>query len=291
MGSGQNAGQHEKLEPQERLVLALAGVPTRNAQGPAAPAELDVYLRRNVDPWATDVNTLTEDLWTGFQDGVDLAGERATVAAIWMLEQEVRHVRKHGLHLMRGLSGSGWPHAQYQFGLELLKGGVVDRDLKGAKALFEQVCSDQKTAPQVRAKALVTLGDMLRDGRGCVRDQARALSLYEQAALLKDGTGAHRAGLFHHGLVDGWNGQRDLNLAAHYYEIAADRGEVKAQTALGLLHGSGQLKKSDSSYGLKLLQRAMEGGEGVATAVLATMQRGVRTTGAASREKSHGSLA
>ena len=278
-------------EPVQRVILTLAHVSSARDKEVASAAELDLYLRRKVDPEETDISTLTDELWSAFQEGQAQAGARATVAAVWMLEQDVRHLRKHGLSLLRGLSGSNCAEAQFHLALEMLRGGAIDRDLKGAKALCEAVCKSTDEIPSVRGKALVKLGDLLRDGRGCEKDPIRALELYEQAAALNNGTGAHRAALFHHGLVEGWDGDRDLNRAAHFYEIAAVCGEVKAQTALGLLHGSGALKQSDSVYGLKLLKRAMEGGEGVATAVLSTMQRESSSGGSSVGARSRGQTA
>lgn len=259
-------------QPRPRHVLTLAEV-VATQNGCVDANHIRQYLSRKVDLDETDVSQFVADLWSEFElDPRSAVSDGAATAAAWMVSSTARQARKLGLALLQAMAGKGHAGAKFELALAHMEGHAVDRDARAANGMLEQVVRNTSSTHQLHRRALVQLADSLRTGRGCIRDVSRALDFYTQAAHLGDGYAANRVGTYYHGLTPDWSGSQDLERAASFYAIGVRHGDVKSQTALGVLHGSGKLRASDKEYGMKLLRRSVDAGDARATTILVGMR-------------------
>lgn len=190
--------------------------------------------------------------------------ENASDIAIWMVGRGDKQGVAHGIRLLKYLSLQGLASAMFNLAIEKIKGQCLNRDFVGANTLLERVIAEEKQDIALVGEAMNVLADSYRIGRGRKINLAAALDLYMQAADRGVAEAAFNAGLFFHGKIPSAGIQYQPSKAAHYYEIAADMGNIPARTNLGLLHACEVFPTAVKAHGLKLLRMSVADGDAYA---------------------------
>lgn len=214
---------------------------------------------------------LVEEALERYRRG-DLPGTVADALAHAMLAEGQEEGAKAGAMLRDKLAQNGCVGSLYNLAIDKLLGRRTSVDASGANALLRKVIGqDTSEYPGLRSIALNTLGESLRDGRGCQQDDREAVRLFEEAAALGSADAAFSAALYYNGKTAPSVVHVDFGRAAELYELAAEAGMVKAQTNLGVLHVGGVFDGADLETGVNLLNRSIVQGDEVAREALATM--------------------
>lgn len=150
------------------------------------------------------------------------------------------------------LAAAAW--AGYFF----LGGLAEDEPMRQARLFNEQVAALQPKADAGDAAALIALGDLYRTGPKDLRDLARAVALYREAARQGHPDARFRLGRLHEA---GEGVERDVAAAIRWYELAAQAGgHAGAEFALGDLYFHGRGVAQDHAEALAWFRRAAEQG-------------------------------
>jgi len=116
----------------------------------------------------------------------------------------------------------------------------------------------EAAAAKGNPRAETALGEVLLNGEGVPRDDARGVALLEKAARAGHGPAAFRLGML---LARGDNGvARDAARAVAYFRAAAAAGEAEAFFNLGAAHANGRGAKRDLAEALAWLMVAKRRG-------------------------------
>ncbi len=146
-------------------------------------------------------------------------------------------------------AAQGHPGALYNLGVLALETDVKTRDYGGAAALF------QHAADAGDIDALYALANLYKSGEGVSRDLAHAAELFKTAADER-----HPGAQIEYGIM-AFNGEglpKDEAVAAHYFQLAAYEGNPVAANRLARLYaaGRGVAKNSVEAAHWHLLARA-----------------------------------
>ncbi len=146
-------------------------------------------------------------------------------------------------------AAQGHPGALYNLGVLALETDVKTRDYGGAAALF------QHAADAGDIDALYALANLYKSGEGVARDLGRAAELFKKAADER-----HPGAQIEYGIM-AFNGEglpKDEAAAAHYFQLAAFEGNPVAANRLARLYaaGRGVAKNSVEAAHWHLLARA-----------------------------------
>lgn len=256
-----------------KVVITWCEIEATLGSGQITAERVMRYLERKIDIECTDLADLTTEIWSRHSAGLPQADDIAVTYACWMMVQGNSKLRTVGAAMLQALAAKEVPGALYEMSAAYLKGHAVDRNLNLGFRLCQAAFFSGTAAPDLKIKAAFALAELLLTGRGTVRDPERSFSTFAYAAHRRHAKAAYRLGQFHHGQVEGWKSGQDLEAAAQYYELAAELGEVRALTALGILHVTRSLKAADQRKGVELLQRAHQAGDANAAEALRRVQR------------------
>lgn len=144
---------------------------------------------------------------------------------------------------------SGNMNAAYCFGLALLEGDGVARDVQAG--LRWMIAAADKEHPS----ALGHLGWIYSEGRLVPKDDARAFELYRRGAIQGDLYSQRSLGWAYR---FGRGCERDLLNAKFWYEKAAERNDEDALVALGILHEYAEGLPKDLAKAAQYYFRAAE---------------------------------
>lgn len=199
--------------------------------------------------------------------------QRASGLALWFIMQGDKAAIRYGIRLLQRLADAGLTSAMHNLALEKLKGKGTERDYAGANALLRRILATENKDTKPLTETMSALADSYRLGRAMPVDLTAALELYIKAADLGMGRAAFNAGLVFDNGSQGDDAAPDFDQAAHFYQIAADLGDLPARTNLGLLHAAGLLTNPDRERGLALLRTAVADGDEVARVALAVFEK------------------
>lgn len=148
-----------------------------------------------------------------------------------------------GIKFLKKAADGGHPEAQYECGLALYKGEIVNSNKVMAAEYFIQA------AKSYIAGAILMLSRMLIDGDGVEKNQAKSKKLLTMMADKKNMECAYTLGKY---CYEGEFGQKDLKTAEKYLEIAVKGGVTEAEPLLKKLRQENQPKPSEFSFDLAL---------------------------------------
>jgi len=225
---------------------------------PAASGRHIDYAASSGDVYASSITGSADD-------------QRLSELALWFIAQGDKAAFRYGIRLLQQLADGGLTSAMHNLALEKLKGKSTEQDYAGANALFCKVLANEHQDTKLLSEGMSALADSYRLGRALPVNMKAALELYISAAELGMGRAAFNAALIFENVGQSENAAPDFRQAAHFYEIAADRGYVPARTNLGVLHAAGLIANADCERGLALLRTAIADGDEVAHVVLSAL--------------------
>lgn len=226
----------------------------------------ETFGNRSVD--LADLSSQTFDRYaTG-----ELPAVVADTMASWMMGLKDGSGEREGAMLMTRLAAHGSLCSMYNLAIAKFRGQGTPMDAAGGNALLKRVIEADTTAyPGLMGVAMANLAESMRDGRGCQKDVARAISMLEEAAAMGSAVAAYNAALYFNGKHDDVEVSMDLEKAAKLYAQAAAAGMVEARTNLGVLHLGGLIKEADPRRGVALLRESMADGDATAKEALETL--------------------
>ncbi len=151
---------------------------------------------------------------------------------------------ERGVAIYRELADRGVPQAQYNLGSLYFRGkGGVKQDFKQALHWYRKAASNGVLEAQFR------VGLLYFDGLGIDRNLEEACRWFETATANGHSGAAFNLGFIH-------ERRRDYARAAHYYRIAAEKGNPDGQNNLGVLYLRGLGVPVDKREALRLFRHA-----------------------------------
>lgn len=159
---------------------------------------------------------------------------------------------------------AGDPEAMYRIALLKLTG-----DARVSAIGYSGIDLLTRSAQSGYARGAVTLAAFYWDGRFVPKDQAKALSLYQGVADIDDAA-AFEVGVIYK--IGGEGIQKSPQLAAQWWQRAADHDDVQALVRLACLYRDGDVGfAKDLSKAYSLANKAADAGNAEALYVLATI--------------------
>lgn len=166
------------------------------------------------------------------------------------------------LHTLAAAQGN--MYAQNELADRYIKGDGVPQDMNEAARLYEL------SAKQGYALALYSLGLCYDKGRGVAQNGPKAFRLYQQAADKKEAWGQFAVG---HCYLQGRCGvKQNTKIAAYFFKLAADQGNMEGQFCLATLYATGDGVKLDQMEGLRLMRLAAAQGHKEARQILPMLE-------------------
>lgn len=217
-----------------------------------------------------DLRELSAKSFEGYERG-EIPVIVADTMASWMMGLPDGGAEREGAKLMARLAGRGSPCSMYNLAIAKFKGQGTAVDETGANELLKRIIhGDTRAYPGLRAVAIATLAESIRDGRGCRKEVPKAIAMFEEAAAQGSAVAAYNAALYFNGKDGEVTVKPDLEKAARLYEHAASEGMVEARTNLGVLHMGRLIKDADPIRGALLLRQSMAEGDMAAKEALET---------------------
>ena len=188
--------------------------------------------------------------------------------AVWLMNRGGKRGKDAyaaGRRLLRELEPEV-PSAKFNLAVETLKRPAYPHQLAHALRMVTEV-AHSPVETRLRASALAVMGQMHASGLGCRANLQMGAKYYAEAAELGNDVAAYNLGLFYHGKTAGWL-EINMDKAAYFYELAAAKGNLEAQTNLGCLHYLQVTQNADRKHGHDLLRRSAADGDLVAVETL-----------------------
>lgn len=112
--------------------------------------------------------------------------------------------------------------------------------------------------PPGEGQTIATEADRYLRGDGVIQDDAKALSLYDEAAQMGVARAMYMLGQMY---ADGRGVERDAAKAAEHYRDAVARSYAPAMTALGIAYAEGRGVRAEPATARSLLMRAADAGD------------------------------
>jgi len=158
---------------------------------------------------------------------------------------------KEAFEKLRTTAERGNADAQYEVGYSYFTGeGVVPEDKAKAAEWF------RKAAEQGNARAQTNLGILYRNGQGIPKDNVKAAEWFCKAAEQ-----GHEEAKDFLATVEAEIEQEKLRITAKKIHVAAEQGDAKAQTDLGVLYRDGRGVPKDESKAADWFGKAAEQGD------------------------------
>lgn len=139
--------------------------------------------------------------------------------------------QKSGIADIQLLAKQGNAKAQYDLGMEYIKGQNIQQSYQNAREWFE------KSAVQGYPRAFGFLGTMYQDGLGVQQDYKKALSFLYHAASKGDIDAMASLGLMY---SEGEGVERNFSKALEFLRPSANAGNWSAQFTLGAMYADGR---------------------------------------------------